>query len=213
MTRRLEEIFSALKPCKVFADIGCDHGYVAKAMLDGGKCQKAVVSDISAKCLEKARLLLSEYIDDGRAESVVSNGFENVTGCDQALIAGMGGEEIIGIIDRANELPETLVLQPMKNVDKVRLRAVKAGYRIEKDYCFIAEKKYYDLIILTRGEDTLSQEEIEFGRTNIIECPTAFLERNRTTAKKLNELLADEKISESDKAQIKIKLDRLKDYV
>ncbi len=213
MTNRLNEIFSVLSSCDVFADIGCDHGYIAKAMLDGEKCNRAIIADVSAKCLEKAVSLLTPYIRAGKATPAVSNGFENVKGCDQALIAGMGGEEIIGIIERALELPERLVLQPMKNADKTRVCAVKAGYRIEKDYCFTDGKKYYDLMVLVKGSDALTQDEIEFGRTNLIERGQAFLSRNALALKKIESLLSDGKVSDGLKAELKIKLDRLKNYV
>ncbi len=213
MTKRLEEIFSNLDYCKVFADIGCDHGYISKAMLDCGKCDKVIISDVSAKCLRKAETLLADYVSLGKAESVVSDGFEKVGACDQALIAGMGGEEIISIISNAESLPYKLVLQPMKNVDRVRLCAVKAGYRVEKDYCFTDGKKYYDIIILSKGNDSLTADEIEFGRTNILTRSEAFLERNRNAVKKLNALLIDDKISSADKAEIKIKMERIKNYV
>ena len=213
MTKRLQEIYSALPSCSVFADIGCDHGYVAKAMLDGGKCQKAIISDVSKKCLEKAENLLSDYMEKGVCESVVSDGFERVGKCDLALIAGMGGEEIIGIIKRATFLPENLVLQPMKNVDKVRLCAVKTGYRIVKDYCFKDLGKYYDLIVLTRGKDSLTKDEIEFGRTNILERKGAFLERNALLLDRYEKLLADHNINPEEKSEIRKKAENLKNYV
>ena len=167
MTERLKEIFSNLPSCDTFADIGCDHGYIAKAMLESGKCKRAIVSDISAKCLSKAEALLSENIKNGSAQSVVSDGFDKISFCDLALIAGMGGEEIVSILSSAKSLPKTLVLQPMKNTDKVRVRAVELGYAIKKDYLFNCGRIFYDLIILESGKDCLTQEEIEFGRTNL----------------------------------------------
>ena len=115
MKKRLEEIFALLPECETFADVGCDHGYVAKQMLESGKCKKVIISDVSKKCLDKAIALLSNEIEEGRAEAVVSDGFEKVKECDLALIAGMGGEEIVGILKRAKTLPLKLVLQPMKN--------------------------------------------------------------------------------------------------
>ena len=104
MNGRLEEIFSAIEPCKIFADIGCDHGLMTEAVLRSGKCQKAVVSDVSKKCLEKAENLLKNYIDEGRVSSVVSDGFDNLPDVDLALIAGMGGEEISLILKKAKNL-------------------------------------------------------------------------------------------------------------
>ena len=213
MTDRLREIFSSLPSCNIFADVGCDHGYIAKAMLDSNKCNLAVVSDISAKCLQKAQTLLKDYVDLGRAESVVSDGLKKINSADLVLIAGMGGEEIVAILENAPFLPERLVLQPMKNCDKVRVAVVNKGYRIEKDYCFSAEKKYYDLIVLTRGEDSLTEEEIEFGRTNILQRPRAFLERNKFFLDKYLSLANDPKLSEKDRESFIIKARKLQNYV
>lgn len=168
MTERLERIFSVIPFCKVFADIGCDHGYIAKAVLKSGKAEKVIISDISAKCLSKAEMLLSSEIKAGTAKSVVSNGFEKVGACDTALIAGMGGEEIVNILDSATSLPQKLILQPMKNCDKVRIKVIELGYKFISDFIFKSGGKYYDLMSLEKGEDSLTEEEIEFGRDNLL---------------------------------------------
>ena len=177
MTERLSKIYSELPSCKIFADIGCDHGYISKAMLDGGKCEKVILSDVSAKCLKKAENLLSEYISKGKAVAIVSNGFDNLPNSDLSLIAGMGGEEIILILQKAKTLPEKLVLQPMKNCDKVRRFLIENGYKIVGDFVFKAEEKFYDIIKCEKGQDSLTEEEIEFGRTNLLNRPCAFIER------------------------------------
>ncbi len=184
MTDRLKKIFSSLPDCKVFADIGCDHGYIAKAMIKSGKCEKVIVSDISEKCLDKARELLKEEIEKGLAESVVGDGFNGVVGADLALIAGMGGKEIISILDDAKSLPQKLLLQPMKNCPEVRKKAVEKGYKITLDFVFKSAGKYYDLIALEEGEDSLTQDEIEFGRTNLREKGKDFISRLNEEIKK-----------------------------
>ena len=168
MTERLKRIFNEIPNGKVFADIGCDHGYIAKAVLKSGKAEKVIISDISAKCLSKAEALLDTEIKSGKATSVVSNGFEKVGACDTALIAGMGGEEIVNILDSATFLPQKLILQPMKNCDKVRVKAIELGYRFVCDFVFKAGGKYYDLMSLEKGADSLTEEEIEFGRDNLL---------------------------------------------
>lgn len=208
MTDRLNKIFSVIEKCSVFADIGCDHGYMTKAMLDSGKCERAICSDVSAKCLEKAENLLSDYIAQGRVRSVVSDGFDNVGFCDLALIAGMGGEEICTIIERVPTLPERLVLQPMKNADKVRLCAVKQGYRIEKDFIFKSAGKFYVLISLVKGKDSLTQDEVEFGRDNL-KYPTAeFKEFIKLRKDMINKLIKSDALS--DQSRMKLLLERKK---
>ncbi len=177
MTARLDELFSLLPPCSKFADVGCDHGYIAQRMLLSGKCGHAVISDISEKCLKKAETLLKGEIEAGRATAVVSDGLEQLPAdCDLALIAGMGGEEIVEILKRAPFLPATLCLQPMKNAEKLRVALMVLGYRIEKDYTF-RDGKFYDAILAVRGEDRLSAREAQFGRTNLNVRPPAFLEK------------------------------------
>ena len=164
MTERLNEIFSDLPKCKVFADVGCDHGYIAKNMIRSGKCEKVIVSDISEKSLEKAKKLLKGEMEKGVAQAVVSDGLTKVPPADCVLIAGLGGEEIIRILTDAPYLPQKLVLQPMKNVKKVREFVVASGYRILSDRVFQEGYMYYDLISLEKGNDFLTEEQAEFGK-------------------------------------------------
>ncbi|MBR5900509.1 MAG: SAM-dependent methyltransferase [Clostridia bacterium] len=213
MTERLKEIYANLPDCEVFADIGCDHGYFTKAMLDGKKCKRAIVSDVSAKCLQKALDLLSDYVELGLVDSAVSDGFDKVGPCDCALIAGMGGEEIISILNRRKDLPENLVLQPMKNADKVRTVAVSLGYKIKTDYIFKCGKIFYDLIVLTKGQDSLTREEIEFGRTNLINRGVAFRESLECKIKVLSSCVLDNKVSDKTKEEMEKEIKRLKNYV
>ncbi|MBE7089885.1 MAG: SAM-dependent methyltransferase [Clostridiales bacterium] len=212
MTKRLEIIFSEIPSCRIFADVGCDHGYISKAMLDSGKCEMAIVSDVSAKCLSKAERLLRGYISNKKAQAIVSDGFDNLPPSDVSLIAGMGGEEIISIIGKAITLPNTLVLQPMKNCDKLRRFLVDNGYRINKDFVFFAEEKYYDLMILEKGEDTLTQAEEEFGRTNIIERGEAFTNRIRKQIETLENRLKTVNLPKDVSVKIQKEILRLKEY-
>lgn len=213
MTDRLKKIFNEIPFCEVFADIGCDHGYIAKEMLDEGRCNRVIISDISAECLKKAEKLLADYLACGKAESVVSDGFDKIKYCDTALIAGMGGEEIISIIENANSLPKNLILQPMKNCDKVRLLVLKRGYRIKKDFVFKSSDKFYDLIVLEKGEDKLSNEEVLFGRTNIKERPSAFTQRLSIRINKILEYVSSGRLSDTSKAEMEKELEILKKYV
>lgn len=201
MNKRLNQLFSALAPCKKFADVGCDHGYVAHMMITEGKAERVVISDISAPCLKKAEELLSAYMGD-RVTSVVCDGLSGVdTDCDQVLIAGMGGEEIISILSSSPFLPERLVVQPMKNVDKVRKRLLSLGYRIVKDYIF-RDVKFYNLIVCERGEDSYSEEEIFFGRDNLLRPSADFISYARSEINKYEDILQKGELPPSVRAQV-----------
>lgn len=173
---RINEIFSHVKSCKVFADIGADHGYLAQMVANAGLAKRIYLTDISAPSLLKARKLLAAQIDDGLVHAVVCDGFKGISEhVDEAVIAGMGGEEMIKIIS-ASDRAERLILQPMHNTDKLRVFLVGDGYKVIKDYTF-RDGKYYDLITAERGEDSLTDDEIMFGRTNVRERPVAFLQK------------------------------------
>ena len=172
MSKRLKTILSELPACDIFADVGCDHGYIAKAMLDARKCNRVIISDISSVCLQKAENLLNKTYPD-KFSAVVSDGFEKIGRCDLALIAGMGGELIVDIIEKALFLPDKLVLQPMKNAEKVRRSLISLGYKIVRDYTF-EDGKFYDIISAEKGNDFYTEEEYEFGRDNLKEKSDAF---------------------------------------
>ena len=216
MNDRLSSIFDAIPPCKIFADIACDHGYIAYAMLNSGKCERAYISDISAKSLVKAEKLLSAFIAEKRAESFVSDGFDNLPKADTALIAGVGGALITDILDRAKKagkLPENLILQPMKHCDRVRRFAVGLSYKIEKDFTVSADGQFYDIIVLKKGKDSLTPEEAEFGRTNIRELPIDFKEKIRVQIGKLMSYAARDNIADDTRAEMLKKAKDLEKYV
>ena len=56
MTKRLQLLFDEIENCEVFADVGCDHGYIAEAVLKSCKSEKVIISDI-----EKLRHLEPDY--------------------------------------------------------------------------------------------------------------------------------------------------------
>ncbi|MBR3863615.1 MAG: SAM-dependent methyltransferase [Clostridia bacterium] len=178
MTKRLQTIFENIPPCKSFADVGCDHGFIAEQMLKSAKCSRVTVSDISLDSLNKAKKLLKKYIDQGLAFALCTDGLKGInedTEC--VLIAGMGGEEIIKILTTSVFLPKTLVLQPMKNTDKVRKILFLLGYGIEKDYIFYDKDKYYNLLVckLNYKCEEYSELEFVFGRDNLLNRSEDFI--------------------------------------
>ena len=168
-TKRLQTVCGQLSPCDTLADVGCDHGYCTLYALERGLCRRAVISDISRSSLHKAEELLSSYIAEGRVESVCCAGLSQVPcNCGQVLIAGMGGEEIVKILE-GGFLPQALVLQPMKNAEKVRAFLLGKGYSLVRDFLFYDGPKHYDLLRAERGAPprVYGSLELEFGYDNI----------------------------------------------
>jgi len=166
---RIKQICGYLEPCGSFADVACDHGYCAEYMLKNKLCKSAVISDISAKSLEKAQTLLSDYIKSGVCRAVCCDGLEKISeNVDQVLISGIGGEEIIKILNNSF-VPESFVLQPMKNAKQLRAYLLSRGCEITRDDIFSDGRNFYFIIKgqSLGGEKEYSKAELEFGRDSL----------------------------------------------
>jgi len=85
------------------------------------------------------------------------------------VIAGMGGEQIIAMLkdNLKRNIFDEFILQPMKSVVKVRQFLVENGYFIEEDIKVLCGSKFYDILKVKRGQDSLTERELIFGRTNL----------------------------------------------
>ncbi len=204
MSKRLKTITSLVKKCNVFADVGCDHGYIAEEILKTDKANKVIISDISKQSLQKAVNLLKPYGE--RVKAVVCDGFNGYDGeSDFAVIAGMGGEEICDIISKSKLPPKSLVLSPQKNSDKVRKLLVNLGYYIFKDFT-LKDGKFYDIIYAEKtGEKSIyTENEYLFGKDNLKEKPADFIEKLKNEEKLLTSV-----INSGAKEVLKEKTERL----
>ena len=209
MDGRLDILFGLVGNGETFADIGCDHGYVAERVLKENKFEKVIISDISAKSLQKAIDLLSPFGD--RVTAIVSDGFDKFEVLpDEVMIAGMGGEEIVKILSNAMSLPKRLVLAPQKNSDKVRRFLVLFGYKIEKDFTFKDRNKFYDAIVAVEGVDEYSELEYLHGRDNLLNFPDAFKEKLNLERTMLEDIIALSTASQTSKEDAKVRLENLR---
>lgn len=164
---RISKLSSYLEKCKTFADVACDHGYLAQYMLDNDLCERAIISDISDKSLDKARTLLKRYIQNGRCTAVCCDGLEKVQ-ADFVLIAGIGGEEILKIL-KNSYIPSSFVFQPMKNARELREYLIENGCGIARDDVFSDGKNYYFTIkgCASGKRESYDKYMLEFGRDSL----------------------------------------------
>lgn len=152
---------------EVLADIGCDHGYVAVGAVLSGKVKRAVAIDISEKSLEKTRLLSEQTGVADKVRCLCGNGFAPLDeDVDVAVIAGMGGVEIISVLEAAGDkLPARLVLCPHQNAYELR-RWLNGRFRIVKDRTVAVANKYYPIIVPEKGSDFYGEDEFFYGKNS-----------------------------------------------
>ena len=205
MTKRLKTLYSLVLSGGVFADVGCDHGFVAKHAHDTGDFDSVIISDISKQSLEKAVNLLKNY--GNKVKAFHTDGVDAFDGLASVIfIAGMGGEEICQIIKRIKTLPRQFVLSPQKNVNKVRKALLELGYKIDSDFTFY-DKKYYDALSATKGEDSYTEKELIFGRDNLKDRSEDFLNKLKLDAKVLKGVIDNKNVSVTERENAKFKLE------
>ena len=185
---RLNKLVSLIPHCDTLADVGCDHGYVGIEALRQGKASRVAFADISQPSLNKAmRNCPDEF--SGVVSFLCQDGLGALK-TDCAVIAGMGGLEIISILQTAKYLPDKLVLQPMRNQRDVRA-FITQKYEIVTDEKFF-DGKYYDVIVAVQSDTptTLTKLELEFGKTNLVRPTEDFVSFLQLELKKLNTILA-----------------------
>ena len=113
-------------------DVGTDHGYLPVSLLQQGRIPSAIASDIGAEPLEHARRTAMQYgvtdIDFRLCPGLSAIAPEET---DVIVIAGMGGETIIAILQAApwtKDGRHTLLLQPMTKAADLRHWLADNGY-------------------------------------------------------------------------------------
>ena len=215
-TKRIQILCSLLTPAKVFADVGCDHGYCTEYMLKNGLCERAIFSDVSKGSLAKAEKLLAPFVQEGRAVGVLGDGFYGVSAdVDEVLIAGMGGSGIVSILSDKKHgfLPKRFVFQPMHDSEKLRRYILENGGYLQRDYTF-EDGKFYDVLVGgVRGEGQSAQvytdAAYEFGKENLAAMPQAFVKRTQKQIANIGKYLNEPNLQEDSKQALLSRRERL----
>ena len=147
MNRRLELIANMVSDGRGLIDVGTDHAYLPAALAERGYTGRLIASDINAAPLENARKTAREAIMEARIEFLLCDGLVLCPpeAVDTIVVAGMGGEAICGILDRADwcmDASYTLLLQPMTKAEVLRYWLVNNGFvlceeKLVRDGAFI----------------------------------------------------------------------------
>jgi tRNA (adenine22-N1)-methyltransferase len=193
--KRLESIVELCPTVKKIADIGCDHGYVTCELVLEDKAQMVIATEKSAECLNKAVSLADAINITPFISFRQGDGFEPITKYDKinfAIIAGMGGAEIIKILKKKPKRLYDFVLQPMSDVILLRQYLIENKFNIVVDKLVKEGDKFYNVIRVTKGRcKPLADLELYFGKTNFTENYEVFYEYLTKQQKKLMDFKAE----------------------
>ncbi len=138
MNKRLEVIYSMISDGRGLIDVGTDHGYLPAKLAQNGYSGRLFASDINAMPLSKAKETARRCGVEDRITFLLSDGLDACPPeeIDTIVMAGMGGELICNILDRAEWCLDggyTLLLQPMTKAEVLRYWLVNNGFQLDEE--------------------------------------------------------------------------------
>ena len=179
---RLSAAMALAENCRVFADIGADHGRLSAVMLLADERRRALTADISAPALQKSRDLLGRLELTDRVTFAVADGLAALDSLtddkpDTVFILGMGGETVSGILRRGADRLHgaALILGAQTDLPAVRKTLCEIGYRICREVVASEGKHDYVLIRAEAGQACYTEEELLMGPVLLQELPPNWL--------------------------------------
>ena len=183
LSKRLEAVASFVPTGAVLADIGSDHAYLPCYLAHQGVISRAVAGEVVKGPYESAvRQVRTEGLT-GKITVRLADGLAAIHPEDQVdtvTIAGMGGPLIVSILEKHSETLENvtrLVLQPNIHAKVIREWAMHKGWAILQEVILEEDGKVYEILVLQRGEETLTETELLLGKQLMAAKSDVFVEK------------------------------------
>ncbi|MGI6255024.1 MAG: class I SAM-dependent methyltransferase [Acutalibacter sp.] len=145
---RLALCADLVRPGSALCDVGTDHAYLPIWLLKQGKIPRALACDVNPGPLEAARRDGEKYQVGEGLTLRLSDGLCQVAPqeAEDVVIAGMGGELILRIVEETPWLQEgekRLILQPMSSVPELREGLKRLGFEVLEEHAVQDSGKVY----------------------------------------------------------------------
>jgi tRNA (adenine22-N1)-methyltransferase len=208
LSDRLMTVASMIPKGKKVVDIGTDHAYLPIFLTKHGLVEKVIATEIVPGPFKKAMENIQREGLEQSIELRLGFGFEPISpkDADVAVIAGMGAETIIHIMESSKEICRTLdllILQPMKGNDKLRKNLFLTGYKIVDERVAQEEKKFYEVIAAVKGnQGNIDEIDLVVGPVLRKKKSPVVIEYIKFRLMKLKRLVEVLKHSESNRAAL-----------
>ncbi len=202
---RLAAIADIIPAGAKLADVGTDHGLLPIRLLLDGKIQSAVATDIRPGPLSRAEENAA-FAEIHELRCVLCDGLTGVSPeeADTVVIAGMGGENIAGILCEASWACENAlcILQPMSRPEELRGALPSLGLRVMREKLVRDAGRIYSIIAAQKGRaEALTPGEYFCGKASLLSedalFPEFLAEQDRRMRTALQGL--ERSVRESDK--------------
>lgn len=157
LTPRLAAAASLVPPSASMADIGTDHAYLPLFLIQSGKIQHAIASDINEGPAERAKEHIGNAGLSARVQVRVAPGLQGLLPgeVEGAVIAGMGGLMIRSILEGGAAIAQTMdwfILQPQNHAGELRMWLAGHGYTICQEVLAQEDRMIYQLLLVRHGD-------------------------------------------------------------
>ena len=163
---RLSLAYDLYDSCELAADIGTDHAHLPAALLQRGRCQHMILTDLSESALNNARNEIMRFLLTDRVTLRVGEGLSPLSEtCGMISITGMGGRTIRDILLHGRDKLKgaSLILSAHTDLPLIRDTVQRIGYHLDREEpCFCAGR-YYLVLRARPGAGSLSPREIRLG--------------------------------------------------
>ena len=160
LSKRLKFIADKVKENSNVLDVACDHGLLA-IYLEKEKNCKVIASDIKKSAIEGALVNKDKFYSN--VEFFVADGLDKLNDdIDTVIIAGLGSQTVIEILDTDLKNVNTLIVSVQKDLEDFRRFIHTKGFKIEESLVF--DKRYYNVFYLTKGIEKYSNVEYKYGK-------------------------------------------------
>lgn len=163
---RLSLAFDLYDQCNLAADIGTDHAHLPAALLQRGRCQHMILTDISKSALENARKEMARLHLTERVSLRIGDGLSPLSEtCEMISVMGMGGRTIHDILlsGKTKLNGASLLLSAHTDWHLIRSVISEIGYHLDREEPCLSAGRYYLIIRARPGFAPLSAQEIRIG--------------------------------------------------
>ena len=163
---RLALAYELYDSCALAADIGTDHAHLPAALLQRGRCQHMILTDISRSALENARLEMMRLRLTERISLRLGDGLSPLSeSCGMISVMGMGGRTIRDILlSGASRLHgASLLLSAHTDWHLIRSALQEIGYHLDREEPCFSAGRYYLVLRARPGLESMTAREIRLG--------------------------------------------------
>lgn len=216
---RLKSVASLVRKGKRVADIGTDHGYLIAFLVENGICPGGMAADLRQGPLDNARQTIIKQGLSDKIELILSDGLSDVSenSCDDIVIAGMGGNLIEEILEKAPWVKNErihIIAQPMTHSEVLRQYFINNGFSIFEEKTATDGKRIY-CVISAGYTGEMTQHSVSYIYTGEIkpdnDLNRKYLEKVLVTLnKKYNALISANK---NDPDNLKLIIDEIENLL